>query len=135
MATGAADAWLTPILMKKGRPAHLVSVLADQALAGDLAALLRSSTGSFGVRGVTMARWPAQRSFDKVEVDGQAVGVKVSPGRVKAEFDDAETAAQLTGRPVAEVIARAEAAWRSRPPAAGAELTEEPPAEPVPHTR
>ncbi len=61
LEAGAHDAWLTPILMKKGRPAHTVSVLADPALADQVAAVLVSETGSLGVRGETLERWPAAR--------------------------------------------------------------------------
>jgi hypothetical protein len=39
--------------------------------------------------------------------------VKVGPGRVKVEYDDAVRAAQRTGRPLREVMARAEASWRT----------------------
>ncbi len=108
---GAHDAWLTPIVMKKGRPAHTVHVLADPAAADALRAVLVAETGTLGVRGLTMQRWPQAREFGEVEVDGHVVRVKVSAGRAKAEHDDAAAAARALGLPLREVVRRAEAAW------------------------
>jgi uncharacterized protein (DUF111 family) len=48
-----------------------------------------------------------------VEVDGYAVAVKVSAGRAKAEHDDAARVARATGRPLRDVVALAEEAWRN----------------------
>jgi uncharacterized protein (TIGR00299 family) protein len=109
---GAHDAWVTSIVMKKGRPGHTVSALADPALAEQIARVLTSETGSLGVRGTTLDRWPSERRMSSVDVNGMPVRVKVSPGRVKAEHDDAARVARRTGLPVREVIFRAEAAWR-----------------------
>jgi uncharacterized protein (TIGR00299 family) protein len=113
LAAGAHDAWLTPIVMKKGRPAYTVSALADEALAGQLARVLTDETGSLGVRGQTLDRWPQSRSVDHVEVDGRAVRVKVSAGRVKVEHDDAARVARQVGMPLREVVSLAEEAWRA----------------------
>ena len=112
LAAGAHDAWVTPILMKKGRPAHTVSALADPALAGQVAGVLTRETGSLGVRGQTLDRWPQARVTDHVEVEGRAVRVKVSAGRVKVEHDDAVRVARQVGLPLREVQSRAEEAWR-----------------------
>jgi len=101
LEAGAHDAWITPILMKKGRPAYTVSALADQALADQVGRVLVAETGSLGVRGQTLARWPAARSGQEVEVEGLPVRVKVSAGRVRR-----------SGLPLREVVSRAEAAWR-----------------------
>jgi hypothetical protein len=114
MAAGAHDAWITPVIMKKGRPGHTVSVLADTALAPSLSGVLRIETGSLGVRGQVLERWPASRSVQEVEIEGVPVRVKVSPGRVKVEHDDAARAARRTGLPLREVLWRAETAWRRR---------------------
>ena len=113
---GAHDAWITPILMKKGRPAHTVSALADPALADQIAAVLVAETGSLGVRGDTLQRWPSARVQAQVEVGGVPVRVKVGAGRVKVEHDDAARAARRTGLPLREVVSRAEEAWRRRLP-------------------
>ncbi len=115
---GAHDAWLTPIVMKKGRPAHQVSALCDPALAAQVREVLAAETGTLGVRGQTLERWPSSRRQERVLVDDLSVRVKVSPGRVKAEFDDAVRVAQRTQRPVRDVLAEAESTWRTEGPAA-----------------
>ena len=114
MAAGAHDAWITPILMKKGRPAHTVSVLADVARTAELADVLRRETGTLGVRGGTIERWPSARTLDEVEVEGQRVRLKIADGRVKVEHDDAAAAAAASGLPLREVVSLAEEAWRRR---------------------
>jgi pyridinium-3,5-bisthiocarboxylic acid mononucleotide nickel chelatase len=111
---GAHDAWVTPIVMKKGRPAHTVSALADPSLAAQVGRVLLAETGSLGVRGTTLDRWPAARQGDTVDVDGLPVRVKVSPGRVKVEHDDAARVARLRHRPLRDVLADAESAARRR---------------------
>jgi pyridinium-3,5-bisthiocarboxylic acid mononucleotide nickel chelatase len=110
---GAYDAWLTPVVMKKGRPGTVVQVLCDPAMAPSLRSVLRDSTGSLGVRMTTSQRWPVARSLDSVWIDGQLIRIKVSRGRVKAEHDDVARAARLSGKPLREVAFEAEALWRS----------------------
>jgi hypothetical protein len=112
LGAGAHDAWITPVVMKKGRPGHTVSALCDPALLDTVREVLRSETGTLGVRGSTLERWPASRQLDAVEVEGLPVRVKVSPGRVKAEQGDAARVAARTGLPLREVVFRAESAWR-----------------------
>jgi pyridinium-3,5-bisthiocarboxylic acid mononucleotide nickel chelatase len=109
---GAYDAWLNPVIMKKGRPGTVVQVLADPALVGQLRRVLQETTGSLGVRVVAGERWPAARSVDAVWIDGQMIRVKVSANRVKAEYEDVALAARRTGQPMRELAFRAEAQWR-----------------------
>jgi uncharacterized protein (TIGR00299 family) protein len=122
LAAGAHDAWVTPIVMKKGRPAHTVHALADPALVPQVMSVLAAETGSLGVRGHRLERWPLPRHHERVVVDDLSVRVKVSPGRAKAEFDDAARVAERTGRPVRDVIAEAERRWLEHETATGAPL-------------
>jgi uncharacterized protein (TIGR00299 family) protein len=117
LAAGAHDAWLTSTVMKKGRPAYVVSALVDPSRQAELIQVLQQETGSFGIRATALTRWPAPRQIELVEVLGHPVRLKVGPHRVKAEHDDAHAVAAATGLPVREVLARAEAAWRPRPDA------------------
>ena len=113
LEVGAFDAWITPIVMKKGRPAHTVSVLCSETEIEKISKVLTSETGSLGVRSQTLQRWPAAREFQTVEVEGHIIGVKVTSGRAKIEHDDAVKAAQALGIPLREILSRAEEAWRS----------------------
>lgn len=112
---GAHDAWLTPIVMKKGRPAHTVSALCDPAASSTIRDVLVRETGTLGVRATTIRRWPQQRESAIVDVDGHEIGVKIATNRVKVEFDDAARAAAALGIPVRVVIERAVAAATASP--------------------
>jgi uncharacterized protein (TIGR00299 family) protein len=116
LEAGAVDAWITPIVMKKGRPAYTVSALGDPVLGRQLIRVLSAETGTLGVRASNVQRWPVARSIETVELAGEEVRVKVSPGRVKAEYADAARVAAGTGMPLREVARRAEAAWHARSP-------------------
>jgi uncharacterized protein (DUF111 family) len=118
--TGAADAWLTPVLMKKGRPAHTVSVLTDPRLREALLGVLFTDSSTIGVREHPVSRTVLQREDTTVDVDGHAVRVKVARHggvvvNVQPEYDDVVLAAAATGRPpkvvLAQAIAAAHAAW------------------------
>lgn len=106
---GAHDAWITPVLMKKGRPGHVVSALCDVSLTRRVAEVLTAETGSLGVRGQALDRWPQARSHDAVDIQGGTVRVKIGPGRVKPEFDDARRVALRSARPLRQVLAEVEA--------------------------
>ena len=121
LEAGAYDAWVTPVVMKKGRPAHTLHALCDPALAASLRRVIRDATGTFGIRATAAERWPSARRQATVEVGGETIGVKVGPGRVKPEFDDVARAAERTGLPLHVVASLAEdaAAEEGNPPAEG----------------
>ena len=107
---GAHDAWATPIVMKKGRPAHTVHALCDPALTDVISRVMLNETGSLGVRGSIIERWPQARRESVVRVEGHEIRVKIAGDRVKVEHDDAARAAAALGLPLREVLIRAEAA-------------------------
>jgi uncharacterized protein (TIGR00299 family) protein len=108
LEAGVHDAWATSIVMKKGRPAHTVHVLCDPALTETISRVLVSETGSLGVRGSIIERWPQARRDAVVRVEGHEIRVKVAGDRVKVEHDDAALVAAALGLPLREVLIRAE---------------------------
>lgn len=108
LEAGAQDAWATPIVMKKGRPAHTVHALAAPDKADAVAEVLLAETGSLGARTIPVGKRRTTWSVRQLDVDGQPIRVKVGPTRVKAEHDDAARAAVELGLPLRTVLARAE---------------------------
>ncbi|MGV0836348.1 nickel pincer cofactor biosynthesis protein LarC [Mycolicibacterium thermoresistibile] len=107
LATGAADAWLSPIVMKKGRPAHTVHVLVRPEEAAACEQVLLTETGSLGVRRTDVSRVALSRHTDRVVVDGHAIRVKHGPWGCKPEHDDVAAAATALGLPLRVVAERA----------------------------
>ncbi len=109
MAEGALDVTVTPALMKKGRPGHVLAVIASPEAAGRLADHLIAHSTTLGVRISAMRRVIAGR--DQIEVTtplGTArVKVKLVAGRpidAAPEFEDCRRISKESGIDLREVI-------------------------------
>jgi uncharacterized protein (TIGR00299 family) protein len=114
-AAGAADVWFTPIHMKRGRPGITLSVLCAPGTDAAVRELLWRETSTLGVRGLPVRKWMLERRVVEVEVPGGKVRVKLGldGGRVvnaAPEYADCARLAEQTGRPLKDVMARAQAA-------------------------
>ncbi len=115
LEAGASDAWLTPILMKKGRPAHTLSVLVGSAGAAAVRARIFRETSAIGLREQAVGKHALDRDVARVDVGGEPVAVKLArlDGVVvnaQPEYDDVARAAEALGLPAKQVLARAVAA-------------------------
>ncbi len=109
MTSGAADAWLVPILMKKGRPAHTLSVLCRPDQAARLREVIFTDTSTIGVRESQVRRHALARAWCQVGVHGDSVSVKIAHRgglmvRVSPEFDSVARLAALLDRPAGTVL-------------------------------
>ncbi|WP_029421134.1 nickel pincer cofactor biosynthesis protein LarC [Alicyclobacillus macrosporangiidus] len=117
---GALDAWVTPVVMKKGRPGMQMHVLCDAARRDGLVGALHEETTSLGVRYYPVARSALARRWVTVSTPYGAVRVKVAErdGRVvnaAPEYEDCRVAAVSSGAPLKAVyqaaLAAAQAEW------------------------
>lgn len=118
MAAGASDAWLTPILMKKGRPAHTLSVLVGTEHANAVRRAVFRETSTIGLREQTVGKFALERREAAVDVAGMPVRVKlaVHDGVVvnaQPEYDDVVAVAEATGDTLKSVLSRAVALARA----------------------
>ena len=113
---GASDAWLTPMHMKKGRPAVTVAALTPTGAVEQVRRVLFHETSTIGLREHQVVKRALEREVVTVTLaDGTDVRVKVArlDGLVvnaSPEFDDVAAAAAAQGRPVKAVLAEAAAA-------------------------
>lgn len=114
LQAGAADAWLTPILMKKGRPAHMLSVLVHPEKAGTVRRTVFAETSTIGVRERFVDRTVLERGTRTIDVGGCAIRVKLAflndtVHNAQPEYEDTLAAARRLGRPVRAVLDEAAA--------------------------
>lgn len=117
LAAGALDAWLTPIIMKKGRPAFTLSVLCDASASDTVRAAIFTHTTTIGLREIPVQRHVLDRFESTVELDGSPIGVKTATlnGQVvnrSVEWDDVAAAAAAQGLAPKDVLAAATALAR-----------------------
>jgi uncharacterized protein (TIGR00299 family) protein len=117
LAAGASDAWLTPILMKKGRPAHTLHALVSADRAAAVRAAIFRNTSTIGLREQPLGKHALQREMVEVEVGGHRIAVKLARHdgvvvNAQPEYDDVARAAASLDRPVVDVLADAVAASR-----------------------
>jgi hypothetical protein len=115
LGAGAADVWLTPVHMKKGRPGIMLSVLCGPGSDAAVREVLWRETSTLGVRGMPVRKWMLERRMVEVGLEGGKARVKLGLDRgrvvnVAPEFADCARLAEQTGQPLKEVMARAQAA-------------------------
>jgi uncharacterized protein (TIGR00299 family) protein len=108
LRAGALDIWLTPIQMKKGRPAIVVEVLCRPQDALALRTLLFRHTTTLGIRETTVTRWALPRQSHTVATRYGEVRIKeatLDDGTRKfaPEHDDCVAHASEHGVSVREV--------------------------------
>ncbi len=113
-ASGARDVTLTPTIMKKGRPAITIAVLADAARRDALAKVLFAETSTIGVRFHPVARLKLRREIREVATRWGQVKVKFSEGdgamTATPEYDDCRKIATAHNVPLKTVMEETRAA-------------------------
>jgi hypothetical protein len=124
MAAGARDASAMPVIMKKGRPGHLVRVICLKETSAALAELMARELGTLGIRCIpAVHRFIAERTIEEIDVTiaGHLKKMPVKCGwmhgaiyTLKAEFDPARDWACELKIPVKDVIRAIEdAGWKN----------------------
>ena len=107
-SAGASDVYFTPIIMKKSRPAVMLSVLCNSEVERQLQELILRETTTFGLRRVAVQKIMLDREIRTVATSLGDVHVKVAlrdGKRIKAklEYEDCRRIAQERNMPLREV--------------------------------
>ncbi|MEN8151966.1 MAG: nickel pincer cofactor biosynthesis protein LarC [Planctomycetota bacterium] len=116
LEAGALDAWVTPVLMKKGRPGHVLNALVREADVAVIEDVFFRETTTFGVRRSVASRTILEREHVTVALPWGEVRVKVGrrAGEVVTaapEYEDCARLAERAGVSLREVHAAALAAF------------------------
>ncbi len=112
MQEGAQDAYLTPIIMKKGRPAVLLSVLTDTSGTDRLIDAIFRETTSIGVRVQEVGRKKLSREIREIDTAYGTIRIKISRRgeeilTAAPEYEDCKKIAEEKRVPLKQVIEEA----------------------------
>jgi pyridinium-3,5-bisthiocarboxylic acid mononucleotide nickel chelatase len=112
---GAADAWSTPVLMRKGRLGHVLSALAETSRLDAVSTAVFEHTTTLGLRVSAVQRRSLPRDVVSVPFGDTLISVKRGHlgdriVTVQPEYDDVVAAAARTDRSIADVLSEARAA-------------------------
>jgi len=107
-AAGARDVFLTPIQMKKNRPATLLTVIGEPVRRDRLAEIILQETTSIGIRYYPVNRWVLKRETGKLKTRYGEVTVKVveqpdGTKRTAPEYEDLKRIATAQNLPLKTV--------------------------------
>lgn len=116
---GALDVYITPISMKKNRPAAKLSVLCAPQLEREMARILFQETSTYGIRYCEMDRLVLDRESLRVKTPHGMADVKVGRWegeamQVSPEYDSCRKLAKKSGRPLKEIYEVVEMLARER---------------------
>jgi uncharacterized protein (TIGR00299 family) protein len=109
LAEGARDAWLTPVIMKKGRPGINLTVISDHDRVPILEQLIFGETGTLGIRLSSAGRRVLARQPGTLETRFGPLRVKLArlsgdePWSVHPEYEACRAVAVERGLPLREV--------------------------------
>lgn len=107
IAAGAYDAFIIPMIMKKGRPGILLSVLVERSKIEYILDVLFRETTTLGVRIQPVERKKLQRTTKQVQTSFGVINVKAvmidDKEQVRVEFEECKRIAQERGIPLIEV--------------------------------
>jgi uncharacterized protein (TIGR00299 family) protein len=109
LGKGALDVYITPIIMKKGRPAHLLTVLAEKERIGKLIELLFKETTTFGIRFYSSQRNKLSRGIKRINTKYGNIRVKIGYKgddiiNIAPEYEDCKAIAEEKGVPLKVII-------------------------------
>jgi len=127
LAAGADDAWLVPIVMKKGRPAHTLTALCPPGAVHAVRARIFRDTTTLGVRQGDRRKTALARTTAKVAVGPAEVTIKIGHEngvivQAMPEFEEVAALARRLGIAERVALTRAVAAATEAGLTAGAPL-------------
>ncbi|MCL5986290.1 MAG: nickel pincer cofactor biosynthesis protein LarC [Actinobacteria bacterium] len=116
LEAGALDAWIEPVIMKKGRPGFVLNALSDTAKVQMISEIILSQTTTLGLRIQELGRIKLDRKIIEVNLGYATVSLKIGYLEDKIltaspEYESALRASKTSGKPLKDIYDEAKAKW------------------------